>query len=1766
MALQTDFNVSPYYDDYDPTKGFYKILFKPSVAVQARELNQLQSILQAQVERFGDNIFKRGTIIDGCNVTYHSQLPYVKIQDVESDGTPVEVSLYESLFVRNSNNVTAAIVDTVSGFQSQSPDLNTLFIKYNSSGNDANTSTFSAGDVLTVYSPTYPIFKYKVIDGSSSFSKNDTVVIVSSIAVQNSTGGTTFANSGFVPGDVIQNGVANCTIIEANTTANSSVVILKIRPLAVDLKTANTLLWKFSNTETITDSTTNDYAKIVQVIGSGAEASLTTDALGKITAMSVVSQGSGYYYPPYVSVSITSGSTSILNSQIDQLSVTAKNFLSTITVANSSYSSIGTGYAVTVDEGIIYQKGYFSRVEKQLVVVNKYSNTGFDKSIGFSTEEEIVDSTQDESLLDNATGTFNYTAPGADRLKLSPTLIVLEKSVADANTEFLPIVEFSNGLPYKQDKQTVYNIIGDEIAKRTYEESGNYVVDQFNLTTKDSDTFADTSSQFKIYIDPGKAYIRGYRVSTVDNYTANVAKGTATKTIVNAQTKVSYGNYVLVNDLAGVFLFNIGGQVKLYDTAANYLSGHSFNTGAAISAPSGTQIGTARMRSLVLDSGTPGTADAVYRMYLFDVTMSTGYNFGSTRSVFFDGTDKGVADVVLSDSGDAVLNDAGNEFSGLLFKSQNALKFANSVTYTFRTVDSTLSTNTTGYVTITPSAGQSFPYSGLLSTTAKNDLLVVPIDNYKAATNASGSMAITSGSPNVVGSSTAFTTDFKAGDYIKIANSTPSANLVTQISQVVNSTFMVLTANAALSVTAGNAYLFFPKNVPINLARTGRYANVALSGAMTIYVGNSIQNTTGSAVNANLAVSYNLTTNTAIASKSITRHSYVRILASNASANVYGPWALGVPDVFRLRKVYTANSASIVVNVDANTEVSNSLDFITIPNNQFANGDAVVYSNTGGTTVIGGLTNATTYYAVFANSSGMALSATRNGANVNLTANTVSEDHTFTGRPIYMTPNTYGVSDVTNNFYIDHNQNEDYLDISYLYLKPRVGPISNNDVLLVEFDAFTTGTGVKTVDSYSIDDTLDFDSLSNSKINTMEIPEMYGTGGNYYDLRDQFDFRPNAANTIALYTSDISNTNITNPVEPSSTARFDTAEKMFPLPDSTISANVTFYEGRNDRVVLDINGDFNVISGVSGVLDTFPVEPADSMTIQYLRIPPYPSLPQALSSDMVKIIDTKMISENGLRRRNNFKIVTPIDINQQDRIQIKNYTMSDISALEKRISDLEYYVVYTLAESIAKSRYIPSSGDSTIDRAKFGYFVDPFTNYQFSETNHPEYYATIVDDSLTAYRKELNLQFTYNDAADLSGSSLATLNFEEYPLISQLDATEFVNASGNTVSVNSISVSQTITVVVQQEKTRAQNNDGSVYEDYFYTFSSVAGPVALFAAHRDNWTSIEISQSETAGGTYTLVTSSAAASGITATDIAERKLAKSDTQGIFGDRVEHIGTIERAGFGPNGGFLDDHQKITWQHDPSGGQYVRVRVYKGGKNGDQGTPGTYKMKLFYPRDNLTETVVSTTDPGNFIYTGVVNDVSPPNFTIHTSVVSAGFLGDIRVVADSQKFTITASGLKPNTYHKFLFDNVDKTDKCRQIRNTTTNSSGLLTDSNGQLIFEFFYDAGIDEATTSYEQQNRLAASVAGDKRFSILSYNDAASKAFGVVKINANFSLTTQVPNQIPLSGQLGSATSASAASTANNQYDYSSDLANRIVLDANRRIAINIGSVNINPF
>ena len=80
-----DFNVDPYYDDFEGATGakskkFQRVLFRPGFPVQARELTQLQSILQNQIERFGRHMFEEGSQVIPGDIAFDSEYYFIKVQ------------------------------------------------------------------------------------------------------------------------------------------------------------------------------------------------------------------------------------------------------------------------------------------------------------------------------------------------------------------------------------------------------------------------------------------------------------------------------------------------------------------------------------------------------------------------------------------------------------------------------------------------------------------------------------------------------------------------------------------------------------------------------------------------------------------------------------------------------------------------------------------------------------------------------------------------------------------------------------------------------------------------------------------------------------------------------------------------------------------------------------------------------------------------------------------------------------------------------------------------------------------------------------------------------------------------------------------------------------------------------------------------------------------------------------------------------------------------------------------------------------------------------------------------------------------------------------------------------------------------------------------------------------------------------------------------------------------------------------------------------
>ena len=176
MPLDTNLNVSPYWDDFNEEKNFHRVLFRPGVAVQGRELNQLQAILQNQVERFGDNIYRTGTIIKGCNISVDVFYNYIKILDTQNDGQPVSLGLYSNaLVVQESSNLQSVVVNSKTGFESQDPNLNTLYVKYINTGTNGE-KTYSSADTIKVFDRDRTIEGVTVTLSGSLYSNSDTIV------------------------------------------------------------------------------------------------------------------------------------------------------------------------------------------------------------------------------------------------------------------------------------------------------------------------------------------------------------------------------------------------------------------------------------------------------------------------------------------------------------------------------------------------------------------------------------------------------------------------------------------------------------------------------------------------------------------------------------------------------------------------------------------------------------------------------------------------------------------------------------------------------------------------------------------------------------------------------------------------------------------------------------------------------------------------------------------------------------------------------------------------------------------------------------------------------------------------------------------------------------------------------------------------------------------------------------------------------------------------------------------------------------------------------------------------------------------------------------------------------------------------------------------------------------------------------------------------------------------------------------------------------
>ena len=139
-----------YKDDFKDSDHYHRILFNSGRVLQARELTQLQTILQKQIERFGTNIFKEGAAVLGGGITVNTKYEFVKL-DTSVNGLPATPnSLLGVTITGATSSVIGEIVEVV---PAASGDPATIYVKYtNTSAGSAGATTpirFTPGENLT---------------------------------------------------------------------------------------------------------------------------------------------------------------------------------------------------------------------------------------------------------------------------------------------------------------------------------------------------------------------------------------------------------------------------------------------------------------------------------------------------------------------------------------------------------------------------------------------------------------------------------------------------------------------------------------------------------------------------------------------------------------------------------------------------------------------------------------------------------------------------------------------------------------------------------------------------------------------------------------------------------------------------------------------------------------------------------------------------------------------------------------------------------------------------------------------------------------------------------------------------------------------------------------------------------------------------------------------------------------------------------------------------------------------------------------------------------------------------------------------------------------------------------------------------------------------------------------------------------------------------------------------------------------------------------
>ena len=1217
MPQETNLNVAPYFDDYNLENDYYKVLFKPGYPVQARELTGLQSILQNQVEQFGNHLFKEGSKVISGELKYYSNFYSVQI---ESHFLGIPVSLYLDQLIGKkirgkSSGVVAKVITYISDYASEKNNY-TLYIDYlESNALNLTTREFTDGEIL-------------ITDDNLNFS-------------------TTF-----------------------------------------------------------------------------------------------ISSGEGF---------------------------------STIISSNAS----STGSAFTLSGGIYFLRGQFVRVGNQILILDQYTNTPSYR-IGFQIYEQIITPELDTTLNDNSQGFNNYGAPGADRLKITVSLI--KKNPNDFEDQnFVQLATVKNGVLRDLNNSIEYNILGDELARRTFDESGHYYVQEFSIYCKESlnngygnrglynsnqqtsegTIPSDSTAVYKI--SPGKAYVKGYEVETRGPTFLDVQKPRTTNKINDQAVNFGFGPTLLVN--------RINGSATIGFNTSNTLSLRNDRVGINQNAVSGKEIGVARIYDFKLESGAYNISNLNTNQWdisLFDIQTYTDITVNTpvtlTLPTFIKGKSSGATaflkSAVTSGVGLTAYQVNGQFFTGenLTFNeiednsrvSVNINNFSISDVQSLYGIVGTANTFTAdviqtplkviGIASITASSGgistitSQYTFPGVVTTgnIISYSRAGFTDKSYAKVTDVLTNSIKISGITTVIGicdgalpTSSIQVTDLTVlssdlqitsnsgniSDNRSIFSILPKSNI--ESIDLINSSLIIrkqfttnITNNSTSTISAGVDEVFLPFDEE-------RYVLIRSNGVVVPLTSDKFYFTSGSTQLVINGLGANDTGTTLISTlrkdkvKSKTKTQQITYTLVDKSKFTYSgtgqetlndgltygnyPYgtrvqdsviSLNVPDVIRIYGIFESDS---IISPTSPYMTVGSLDGPTANTNDLIIGEEIV----------GSVSGARALYVIRKSDSSVQFiqknsTTFENGEIVNFTTSNISA---------IISELNSGSKNITQNYTFSNGQTLTHYDYSRIIRKSGVEEPKGKIIIYYSKGVYNSSDDgdITTVESY------------NNYNYTTEIPTIEGIRNtNIIDARPRvvdYTVTAGANSPFEFYGRSFS-----------AGSSGQHSSKNIIASGESMSLSYSYYLPRIDSIYLDKDGILIAKYGIPSDNPQLPEKVSGAMNIANISLPAY-----LYSSEDAKIIP----------------------------VPHKRYQMDDISRLETRIKNLEYYTSLSIVENATFNSFISDSNG--LNRFKSGISVDNFTS---SDNQDPE---IGVKNSIDVNRKELRPAH-YTTALNLEVGTTATAN------------------------------------------------------------------------------------------------------------------------------------------------------------------------------------------------------------------------------------------------------------------------------------------------------------------------------------------------------------------------------------------------------------------------